>query len=352
MISNNSLSYVLGYFLAWVLLFLLSFIAIKALNKTEPVGWLHKIGANLIAAIIGIMFVVLSMEGYYGFFYDEPDSYGLLLTSQRWFKKHYKYNNVGLRDNKDYYFEKEKQRIVFIGDSYTIGHGIKNIEDRFTGIIEARLNKEFAGRYEVYTIAKNGWDTAHEADYFNQLIKNGFEADTIILCFTMNDIGWASPEASFKIDALNASEPQSWILANSYFLNFLYVRINIFSTETAGGYYGWLKDTYSGVPLELEKMVLREFKALCTKKGFHLKVAIFPLIGDLSSGFKMKTAHNEISLFFKEEGIPFIDLADKLKEFPAKKLTVNRFDAHPNEFTHRIIADEIWEKLISFDQGL
>lgn len=167
MILDNSFLYVSGYIAAWLLLISIALMSIKALKKKEAKGWLYKVGANITSSIIAVLFVVLLMEGYYGFFYDEPDSYGLLLTSKRWFIKHYHYNNVGLRDDEDYFFEKGagKKRIVFIGDSFTVGHGIKNIEDRFTGIIRNRLYRESPTGYEVYTIAKNGWETNHELDF-------------------------------------------------------------------------------------------------------------------------------------------------------------------------------------------
>lgn len=349
MILDNSYSYVLGYIAAWGLLLSISLLSIKTLEKIGTRGWKYTVAANIVSSAIGIMLIVLSLEGYYGFFYDEPDSYGLLLTSKRWFERHYSYNNVGLRDEKDYYFEKEagKKRIVFIGDSYTVGHGIKNIKNRFTGIIETRLNMESQGRYEVQTIAKNGWETNHEVDFFKYLIEGGFDADTVILCFNINDISWASPERDINLASLYGAEPQGWLLTHSYFLNFLYVRINILFTNSARDYYGWMKEAYSGPPWEEELMLLREFKKLCTKKGCKLKVAILPLIDDLSAGFKMKSAHDKMASFLKEEGIPYTDLADRFKKFPAKELTVNRFDAHPNEFAHTIIAEEIWNRLIS-----
>lgn len=89
-------------------------------------------------------------------------------------------NNMGFRDDKDYSHEKEKGklRVVFVGDSFTVGHGIKNISKRFSGIIEARLKEEMPDtNYEVYTLAQNGWDTVHEVDSLNRLMDVGFEAD-------------------------------------------------------------------------------------------------------------------------------------------------------------------------------
>lgn len=191
----------------------------------------------------------------------------------------------------------------------------------------------------------NGWETNDEVDYLVRLMEDGFEADEIVLCFNMNDIGWVSQKKYETFKILDERSPKNWLLRHSFFLNFLYVRIGMFSTHEYKSYFDWLSDTYTGKTWELERVLLWKFKDTCVKKGCTLKVAILPLIGDLSSGFKMKTAQDKVTSFFREEGIPYIDLSKRLSEFPAKKLTVNKFDAHPNEFAHRIIAEEIWKLL-------
>lgn len=345
MILDNPFFYIVGYVAAWVILIISSLLSIRFLRRRKD-SRVNRIASNLVAIVTSIVFLILAMEGYYGFFYDEPDSYGLLLTSTRWFKRHYKFNNMGFRDDKDYYHEKEKGklRVVFVGDSFTVGHGIKNISKRFSGIIEARLKEEMPDtNYEVYTLAQNGWDTVHEVDSLNRLMDVGFEADLIILCYNMNDIGWGTPETGMPFEY---ARPENWLLSHSFFLNFLYARTMIFSTKGVKDYYGWLSDYYTGRTWEWQRMLLQELKALCAKKGIKLKVAVFPLIPDMSKGFKMKSAHERVNAFFREEGIPYIDISDKFRELPAKKLMVNKFDAHPNEFAHKVIAEEIWDKLL------
>lgn len=351
MILDNPISYVLVYLFLWVLLIAVVILIAKLAIKQQNHQWVSKIIINMLTTAISIAFIVLSLEGYFGFFYDKTDSYGYLLTSVRWFKRHYRLNNVGLRDNKHYFYEKGpgKKRIVFVGDSFTAGHGIKDVRERFTGIIEERLKKAFPdGNYEVYTIAVNGWETDDEVDYFNRLFEEGFKADEIILCFNMNDIAWASPKKQSTFKLLNEKAPKNWLLQHSFFLNFLYIRIGMFSTHEYKNYFDWLSESYEGKTWELEKMLLWKFKEVCVRNGCTLKVVILPLIGDLSGGFRLKASHDKVASFFRSVGIPYIDLSKRLSGFPAKKLTVNKFDAHPNEFAHNIIAEEIWE-LLAFE---
>ena len=47
-------------------------------------------------------------------------------------------NKSKFRSNFEFRKDKEKQRIVFLGDSYTAGTGVNN-EDRFTDLIDSRF---------------------------------------------------------------------------------------------------------------------------------------------------------------------------------------------------------------------
>lgn len=353
MITDNSASYIIGYISAWFLLIISGLIVTWAFSRWKTEKRARIISGNILALLLGIGIFVMIMEGYYGFFYDQPDSYGLLLTSERWFKRHYKYNKVGFRDNKDYHLKKgPKKRIVFIGDSFTIGHGIRDVNDRFPNRIEAYLEKKFPGSYEVYTIARNGWDTTDEIDILSKLAADGFEADMVVLCFTTNDISFASLENYLNYQAGKDAKPKNRLLTNSFFLNFVYMRMKVLSSPEIKGYYDWLAGSYDGYAWEDERMLLNNFVELSREKGYNPKAVILPLIGDLSRGFKMKGAHEKVSAFFRSKGVPYLDFTDAFKRFPEKNLVVNRFDAHPNEFAHALIADEIWTKLVENDSRL
>ncbi|MDH5415428.1 MAG: SGNH/GDSL hydrolase family protein [Flavobacteriaceae bacterium] len=344
MVLDNSIAYVSGYIASWILFLVVTLIIFKMLARWKNCGRFYWGVSKVFLISASLLFFILLMEGYYGFFYDETDSYGYLLTSRRWFKRHYIHNNLALRDDKDYSYKKEDgiRRFVFVGDSFTAGHGIKDIKDRFAGIIEDSL-KRYKGN-EVYTIAVNGWDTDDEVRYLEKLIESGFEADEIILCFNMNDIAWTSGEHYLVLQSFKEAAPRNWLFTNSFFLNFVYVRSKIFSMPEFMNYFAWLSDSYDdGKKWELEKSQVRRFKEICMKNRISMKVVVLPLIGDISKDFMMRKAHEKMAIFLNEEGIPYIDLSKRLSQYPVKKLMVNKFDAHPNEFAQRIIADEIWK---------
>jgi hypothetical protein len=48
----------------------------------------------------------------------------------------------------------------------------------------------------------------------------------------------------------------------------------------------------------------------------------------------------------RREGIPCLDLLPVLEPHASEKLTVNIFDAHPNERAHELAADAIADRLL------
>jgi len=62
-------------------------------------------------------------------------------------------------------------RIGVMGDSNTFGYGIKNVDNRFSNLLEAKLNK--AGyKVQVYNFGVPGFDTWNEIRIIIRRIKN------------------------------------------------------------------------------------------------------------------------------------------------------------------------------------
>ena len=100
-------------------------------------------------------------ECYYRFFYDTTDAFNYTKTSARWFARHYHRNPAigGLRDTVGYDLEiaPSKRRVTLLGDSFTSGHGIEDIEDRFGN----RLRHDHP-EWEVQVVAEIGMNTTGE----------------------------------------------------------------------------------------------------------------------------------------------------------------------------------------------
>ncbi len=96
------------------------------------------------------------------------------------FDVNYSSNNVGARDNKDYYSKTFKKSIVLVGDSFAEGYGIK-LENTFSKVIERKLNKN------VINLGSSGSDPRHNYLRFKKFAKNEDFEEIIYFFFPLND---------------------------------------------------------------------------------------------------------------------------------------------------------------------
>jgi len=97
----------------------------------------------------------------------------------------FSHNSLGMRGSKEYSFDKTtKQRLLFLGDSFTYGFGV-NDDQTFAYLTEKRLlNDRFS--VEVINAGNSGRGTDYELRFF-QVLGYKFKPDLVILCFCAND---------------------------------------------------------------------------------------------------------------------------------------------------------------------
>lgn len=75
--------------------------------------------------------------------------------------------------------------MTFVGDSFTVGFGVQDVEARFVNRIRRRHPD-----WEVHAIAKPGLDTSTEVEAMHQLtVSKGYRLDQVVLVYNINDIG-------------------------------------------------------------------------------------------------------------------------------------------------------------------
>src|ERR1700730_10241979 len=138
------------------------------LHKSKESRWWKLLLGNVLVFVFAGSLVALLGEAYFRFWYDTTDSFELTKTSRRWFERYYHVNNIGVRDNQDYLSLSRapgQRRITFVGDSFTIGHGLRNVDDRFANRIRHQHPE-----WEVHAMAQPGLDSGNELLLMNQLV--------------------------------------------------------------------------------------------------------------------------------------------------------------------------------------
>jgi len=106
-------------------------------------------------------------------------------------------------------------------------------------------------------------------------------------------------------------------------------------------YYGFLRTAYDGKMCENHRQRLVRLKELVEANGGHLLVTTFPFLHAVGSGYPYRPVHAKLDALWKELGVPHLDLLDVYGTLPSRSITVNGFDAHPNERAHRLAATAI-----------
>jgi lysophospholipase L1-like esterase len=278
-------------------------------------------------------------ETYFRFVYDTTDSLGYTRVSERWVQRHWRLNNAGCRDSVDYAprLEAGKRRLTFVGDSFTAGHGIKNVDDRFPNLL-----RQAHRDWQVHVLANVGMDTGAETVLVNKLAAKGYAFDQVVLVYCLNDIGdlLAQQDEAFT-HMFDSMASGNWLTRNSYALNLMTQRYQAGRNPYVRNYFSFVRKAYQGETWERQKARLRQLHAAVLAHGGRLAVVTFPLLDALGPDYPYQIAHAELNSFWREQGVPHLDLLPVYANIPPRDLVVNPHDAHPNERASRLAAEAI-----------
>ena len=144
MLTSGVFGYVFDY-LVWWALFISLVVQTRCFFRLFPNSRkrLRLVLGNGLVFLCLLGAVAMAGESYFRFVAVETDSFGMSLPARRWFALHTKLNSLGCRD-KEWELAKPPgvRRIAFVGDSFTYGWGIENPAERFTGLIQALLDRK------------------------------------------------------------------------------------------------------------------------------------------------------------------------------------------------------------------
>ncbi len=307
----------------------------------EQTRWPALVVGNALILLFVVSLSFLVVESYFRFLYDRTDAMAMTLVANAWSARHFHTNNFGLRDDIDYTttLPPGRRRVTFVGDSFAAGYGVADVGERFVNRIR-RLHPE----WQVHAAAKPGLDTSNEVELMHNLtVSNGYRLDQVVLVYAINDIGelmtgWVEGYKKMVADPFR----RSWLCQNSYFVNLFYMHRLLQKNSYMQKYYDEVEAAYQGPQWEMEKIGLLAFANLTRIRGGRLLVVTFPY---MDTGLRFKSVHAQLDRYWKERGVPHLDLLATFSNYPPSKLVVNAHDSHPNEFAHRLAAQAIDEFL-------
>ena len=302
-------------------------------------GWWHLILGNALVLFALLALGLLVGEVYYRFAYDATDSLDYTKVSLRWFGRHYHPNSWGCRDNLEYTnsLAAGKRRITFLGDSFTAGHGVKDVADVFA----LRLRQAHP-EWEVQVLARPGFDTGNELQTMAACFTNQYQVDQVVLVYCLNDIGDLIPESNEAVQRVYAEVDRSgWLRRHSYFINTVYNRLSLSWNPDLKQYFQLLVGAYRGPAWQQQQERLKEMRDLVESHGGRLAVVTFPFLQALGPKYEYQFVHDQLDKCWRVLGVPHLDLLTVYGRLPPRELVVNRFDSHPNEHAHALAATAI-----------
>jgi lysophospholipase L1-like esterase len=308
--------------------------------------------ANLGLSLWMVLAVVTAGELAFACFADFSDTFNITNVSKRWLLLHidHERNNEGNRDRQPFtkYVAAGHKRIIFLGDSFTIGHGVKRMEDRFSDRIAAWLDEKAPGKYAVANLGEPGLEASMiQAIAADVMFKRQDDVSMFIYVYNLNDIeGYMDLAGQKPLEGIYTSQPQFFLFRDTYLLNWLYFRFLQFRGRN-NTYFDKLSASYQTEAWDGLRIKLAQLHRECKQANVDLRFVIFPFLHDLSGDDSFKEARQRLADFCKSEKIPFLDLDPVFRQHAGENLMVSRFDGHPNERAHAIAAEAIEKDLLS-----
>jgi lysophospholipase L1-like esterase len=246
-------------------------------------------------------------------------------------------NSDGLRDDEYAKERNHKRRIIFLGDSLTLGWGVDK-EDTFEALLERQLSRQ--SPTEIINFGHGNYNTDQEVSLF---LEKGLphKPDKVVLFYFIND-------------AESTPKKSKWaFLGHSRFATLFWSRLKAISARFSGktSFKNYYSDLYAdSAPGWLAtKKALEKLKAACDERKITVQVILLPELHSLLH-YPFAEEHKKVTEVLAKLGISFLDLAPKFAgvENP-QSLWVSRDDAHPNGKAHRMIA-EFTRDFIAGDQ--
>lgn len=295
--------------------------------KPEAKGWKMALPTMLLP-LLGLF---LLSEIAFMYVAKSHGSYPLSMAQINWNRKYWgPVNSLGYRDGPHSRSQGKKQVLV-LGDSFTAGAGIKQPEDRFSNLLEAR----YPGQAVFLNLGASGSNTSQE---LRRLGEADLQPDLILLGYCLNDIHDAAAAEGIELEweALGAGLPSPLRSLCHYSHTFNYLLGAYGTSASKVDYVAWLEACFTNPAVfSRHAAELDQIHQFALRDSIPLAAVVFPLMQAPQRSARITRI---VSDYFRSREVPVVDLGLRLKDYPADSLWVHPRDPHPNELVNEKAA--------------
>jgi len=240
------------------------------------------------------------------------------------------------------YFPERKEQAALVGDSFTLGEGVKD-EDTLAYLLDVKFPQ-----INFRNFGESGAYISDIQIMTTEILKSEKQIRNIIYFYNLNDV-MRYEEAEKMEHYITDFQNLSWYSMHHNFLTSILSKSTMFRLLEKGivlrqhtqltiqNYREMYFERANAKELEESLQKLVEMNVLAKENGARLFVVLYPLMYKDTSGIYPFTAiHQFLANFCKEHGIRCLDGIHAFAAFPSlQPFTVHAIDYHPNELANR-----------------
>ncbi len=291
--------------------------------------------ARDIATMYYALFFLLAALEFGATFVVQSVAHPFAFSQNQWCLLHWgPLNHEGYRD--DEFVNDKKKLAIVVGDSFSAGLGIADHRDRFGDLLDA------ATEYRVWNMGINGSATKDELRRIRELAASPVTPGLIILQYFINDIEGSGHALGKAFEPRILAPRTRLLIQSSYLLNTIYCRVFTMDNP-AVGYENYIRGLVNDDAVWRDHVRdLADIQRTVRSLNARLLVVIFPL---LEQPEKSREYTDKLSAAFNALHIEYIDVAEYVETVRPADRVVNRYDGHPSERVHKLVADAVIGRL-------
>ena len=291
--------------------------------------------ANIVTLVVPLLVVLVFLEMV--FMYIPQSHEGVLSkASQIWWEKYWQpVNTQGYRD-KEIEAGTNKTKVLVIGDSFAAGHGLENLDERFSDQLESKLGKD---KYVVYNLGVSGSDTRDEA---KRLMEFPVKPDVIVLQYFPNDIEKAARENGLTLTGAEPYNdlhgPWATLVKRFYLPNFVYWQLP--HGSFGGTFESFVQKSYTdSTILNAHFRDLNQMLAYRDSTNAKMYAVFVPFLFQLD---KSAQYTRPVEDYLKVHGVKVVTLTDGIAKIADKDRVVGKNDGHAGPAVNALMAERVY----------